>query len=55
MLLLNNNVQPVEAVKLSMRRLAHERVHVDRIDRLGVGVLFHHAADCAEHAVRWLA
>lgn len=50
-----DNVQPVEAVKLSMRRLAHEQVHVDRVDRLGVGALFHHAADCAEHTAHWLA
>ena len=38
-----------------MRRLADERVHVDGVDRLGVGVLLHHAADGAEHAVHRLA
>ena len=50
-----DDVQAVEAVELLMRRLADERVHVDRVDRLGVGVLLHHAADGAEHAVHGLA
>ena len=48
-------MQPVEAVKLLVRRLADERVHVDGVDRLGVGMLLHHAADGAEHAVHGLA
>lgn len=50
-----DDVQAVEAVELLVRRLADERVHVDGIDRLGVGVLLHHAADGAEHAVHGLA
>ena len=37
------------------RRLADERVHVDGVDRLGVVVLLHHAADGAKHAVHGLA
>ena len=48
-------MQTVEAVELLVRRLADERVHVDGVDRLGVGVLLHHAADGAEHAVHGLA
>ena len=50
-----DDMQPVEAVKLLVRRLADERVHVDGVDRLGVGVRLHHAADGAKHAVHGLA
>ena len=50
-----DGVQAVEAVEFLVRRLADERVHVDGVDRLGVGVLLHHAADGAEHAVHGLA
>lgn len=50
-----DDVQAVEAVELLMGRLSDERVHVDGVDRLGVGVLLHHAADGAEHAVHGLA
>lgn len=50
-----DDVQAVEAVELLVRRLADDRVHVDGVDRLGVGVLLHHAADGAEHAVHGLA
>ena len=50
-----DDVEPVEAVQLLVRRLADERVHVDGVDRLGAGVLLHHAADGAEHAVHGLA
>ena len=50
-----DDVQAVEAVELLMSRLADERVHVDGVDRLGVGVFLHHAADGAEHAVHGLA
>ena len=50
-----DDMQPVEAVKLLMRRLANERVHVDGVDRLGVGVLLHYAANGAKHAVHGLA
>ena len=50
-----DDMQPVEAVKLLVRRLTDERVHVDGVDRLGVGVLLHHAADGAKHAVHGLA
>lgn len=50
-----DDVKAVEAVQLLVRRLADERVHVDGVDRLGVGVLLHHAADGAEHAVHGLA
>lgn len=49
-----DDMQAIEAVELLMRRLADERVHVDGVDRLGVGVLLHHAADGAEHAVHGL-
>lgn len=50
-----DDVKPVEAVELLVRRLTDERVHVDGVDRLGVGVLLHHAADGAEHSVHGLA
>lgn len=50
-----DDVEPVEAVQLLVRRLANERVHVDGVDRLGVGMLLHHAADGAEHAVHGLS
>lgn len=50
-----DDVEPVEAVELLVRRLSDERVHVDGVDRLGVGVLLHHAADGAKHAVHGLA
>ena len=50
-----DDVKAVEAVQFLMCRLADERVHVDGVDRLGVGVLLHHAADGAEHAVHGLA
>ena len=50
-----DDVQAVEAVELLMSRLADERVHVDGVDRLGVGVFLHHAANGAEHAVHGLA
>lgn len=50
-----DDMQAVEAVQFLVRRLADERVHVDGVDRLGVGVLLHHAADGAEHAVHGLA
>ena len=50
-----DDVEPVEGVELLVCCLADERVHVDGVDRLGVGVLLHHAADGAEHAVHRLA
>lgn len=50
-----NDVQTVEAVQLLMCRLADERVHVDGVNRLSVGVLLHHTADGSEHAVHGLA
>lgn len=50
-----DDVEPVEAVQLLVRRLADERVHVDGVDRLGVGMLLHHATDGAEHAVHGLS
>lgn len=50
-----DDVQAVEAVELLVGGLSDERVHVDGVDRLGVGVLLHHAADGAEHAVHGLA
>lgn len=50
-----DDVEPVEAVELLVRSLADERVHVDGVDCLGVGVLLHHTADGAEHAVHGLA
>lgn len=49
-----DDVKPVEAVQLLVGGLPDERVHVDGVDRLGVGVLLHHAADGAEHAVHGL-
>lgn len=49
-----DDVQAVEAVQLLVRCLADERVHVDGVYRLGVGMLLHHAADGAEHAVHGL-
>lgn len=50
-----DDVQAVEAVEFLVGGLADERVHVDGVDRLGVGVLLHHASDGAEHAVHGLA
>ena len=50
-----DDVQTIEAVKLLVGRLADEWVHVDGVDRLGVGMFLHHAADGAEHAVHGLA
>lgn len=50
-----DDVQAVEAVELLVCSLADEWVHVDGVDRLGVGVLPHHAADGSEHAVHGLA
>lgn len=50
-----DDVEPVEAVELLVRCLADERVHVDGVDRLGIEMLLHHAADGAEHAVHGLA
>lgn len=50
-----DDVQAVEAVQFLVCRLADERVHVDGVDRLGVGVLLHHAANGAEHAVHGLS
>ena len=46
--------QAVEAVELLVRGLTHERVHMDGVDRLGVGVLLHDSADGAEHPVHGL-
>lgn len=50
-----DDVEPVEAVELLVRRLSDERVHVDGVDCLCVRMLLHHAADGAEHAVHGLA
>lgn len=50
-----DDVQAIEAVELLVRSLADERVHVDGVDCLCVRMLFHHAADGAEHAVHGLA
>lgn len=50
-----DDMQAVEAVELLVGGLADERVHMDRVDRLGVRVLLHHAADGAEHPVHGLA
>lgn len=50
-----DDVQAAEAVELLVGGLADERVHVDGVDRLGVRMLLHHAADGAEHAVHGLA
>lgn len=45
----------VEAVQLLVGGLAHLRVHVDGVDRLGIGPFLHDPADGAEHAVHGLA
>lgn len=50
-----DDMQAVEPVELLVGGFADERVHVDGVDRLGVGVLLHHAADGAEHAVHGLS
>ena len=50
-----DNMEPIEPVELLVRRLADERVHMDGVDGLGVGMLLHHAADGAEHAVHGFA
>lgn len=50
-----DDVQAVEAVELLVGGLADEWVHVDGVDSLGIGVLLHHAADGAKHAVHGLA
>lgn len=50
-----DDVQAVEAVELLVGGLADERVHVDGVDSLSIGVFLHHAADGAEHAVHGLA
>lgn len=50
-----DDMQAIETVELLVGGLADERVHVDGVDRLGVGVLLHHASDGAEHAVHGLA
>lgn len=50
-----DDVQAVEAVELLVGGLSDERVHVDGVDSLGVGMLLHHAADGAEHPVHGLA
>ena len=50
-----DDVQAVETIELLVGGLADERVHVDGVDRLSVGVLLHHAADGSEHAVHGLA
>lgn len=50
-----DDVEPVKAVELLVGRLSDERIHVDGVDSLGVGMLLHHAADGAEHAVHGLA
>lgn len=47
--------QAVEAVELGVGGPSHQRVHVYGVDGLDVGVLRHHAADGAEHAVHGLA
>lgn len=50
-----DDVKAVEAVELLVGGLTDEWVHVDGVDRLGVGVILHHAADGAKHAVHGLA
>lgn len=50
-----DDMQAVETIELLVGGLADERVHVDGVDCLGVGVLLHHAADGSEHAVHGLA
>ena len=50
-----DDVQAVETIELLVGGLSDERVHVDGVDCLGVGMLLHHAADGAEHAVHGLA
>lgn len=50
-----DDMKSVEAVQLLVSCLTDERVHVDGVDRLGVGMLLHHAANGAEHAVHGLA
>lgn len=47
--------QAIEAVELLVGGFPNLGVHVDGVDRLGVGALLHHAADGAEHAVHGLA
>lgn len=49
-----DDAQAVEGVELGVCGLPHERVHVDGVDRLGVGLPLHHATDGAEHAVHGL-
>lgn len=50
-----DDVKAVEAIELLVGGLTDEWVHVDGVDRLGVGVILHHAADGAKHAVHGLA
>lgn len=50
-----NDVDPFAAAKFFLRRLADDRVHMNGIDRLDVGVLIHNAADGTEHMVHRLA
>lgn len=50
-----DDVKAVEAVELLVGGLTDEWVHVDGVDCLGVGVILHHAADGAKHAVHGLA
>lgn len=50
-----DDMQAFEAVKLLVCCLANKRVHMDGVDRLGVGVILHYAADGAKHAVHGLA
>jgi hypothetical protein len=47
--------QAIEPVELGVSGLPHLRVHVDRIDGLGVRVLLHDTPDSAEHPVHRLA
>ena len=45
----------VTAAKLLIRRLAHDRIHVDRIHGLAVGMLVKHPANGAKHIMHGLA
>ena len=50
-----DDVQPIETVELGVSSRTNSRIHMYRIDGLGIGVLLHHATYGAKHSVHRLA
>ena len=50
-----NNMYPVAIAQLLLSSLANHRIHMDRVNRLAVGMLVKHSANGTEHMMHRLS